>query len=101
MPLGKKWSIFTKEIVRKENDFLGIYELGNGDGSDILYIGEGRVRSRLLDHFSDGGSSTPGVSYFRVDYIGSKETVGQRERAEIAKYEKMKGRLPKYNQKRG
>ena len=72
MPLAKKWSAFNKETIRKyEHDFLGIYELGAND--DILYIGEGQVKTRLLDHFSGGNSPTPGVSDYRVDYTGSKE----------------------------
>ena len=98
MPLEKKWSTYTKNNVREtEKNTLGVYELGNDD--DILYIGEGQVQNRLLDHFSDGSDPTPGCSNYRVEYSGVKETAVSRQNAELRKYEKQHGRLPKYNQK--
>lgn len=100
MPLGIKWSVYHKEYVSKLDDFLGIYELGNNNA--ILYIGEGKVRTRLLSHFPQGGDPMVGISQFRVDYTGSKETAGQRERAEIKKYRMAhNGKLPRFNQKSG
>lgn len=99
MPLAIKWSNFTKDNVSREEDNYGIYELGNSD--DTLYIGEGRIRSRLLSHFPDGQDPMVGVSLYRFEYTGSKERAEQRERAEQGAYLKKYGRLPKFNKQRG
>ena len=99
MPLAVKWSSFNKENVSKEKDNYGIYELGNSE--DILYIGQGIAKLRLMSHFPDGTDPIVGVSLYRVEYIGSKERAEQRERVELANYERRHGRLPKFNHRRG
>ena len=98
MPLEKKWSEFTKERVSWEDDHYGVYELANRNG-DVLYIGEGRVRSRLLSHFPQGSDPIPGVSYYRVEYTRSKDRCVSRQNALLAEYKRRHGKLPKYNQK--
>ena len=98
MPIQKKWSDFTKYRVSQEDDYYGVYELANSNG-DILYIGEGRVRSRLLSHFPQGSDPTPGVSYYRVEYTRSKDRCVSRQNALLAEYKRRHGKLPKYNQK--
>jgi len=99
MPLPIRWSHFTKDDVSKKNDNYGVYELGNDD--DILYIGEGLVYSRLMSHFSKGGSEpVVGASYYRVEYTGSKLKAEQRQNSELAAYKRKHGRLPKFNARR-
>jgi hypothetical protein len=49
MPLAKRWSYFSEENIDREYDTYGVYELGDSDGG-IVYIGQGRVRQRLIAH---------------------------------------------------
>lgn len=101
MPLSIKWSDFTKENVSKEKDNYGIYELGDSVG-DILYIGQGIIRNRLMSHFLNNGQDPiPGSSKYRVEYTGGQRIAEQRERSELDTYYKKYGKYPKYNQRRG
>lgn len=100
MPLQKRWSSFTKENVMREDDYYGVYELGNSNG-DILYIGQVRIRTRLMAHLPNRSDPIVGVSFYRVEYTGSKVKAEQRERAELGLYYKRTGRYPKFNQRRG
>jgi len=99
MPIGKRWSSFTKANVQRETDNYGVYELGDSNGT-VQYIGEGQVRSRLLAHFADGSEPIPGTKYYRVEYTGSKARCVQRQNALLNEFQKRYGRLPKYNQRR-
>ena len=99
MPLAIRWSAFTKEDVRRQSDKYGVYELG--DSSDILYIGEGHVYTRLMSHFADGSEPTPGVSSYRTEYTGSKLRAVQRQNAELNSYRRKHGRYPRYNRRKG
>lgn len=98
MPLAIKWSQFSKSNVEREANNYGVYELG--DYNDVLYIGHGVVRSRLMAHFADGSDPIPGVSSYRVECTSSKERADQRENAELAAYKRSHGRLPRFNQRR-
>lgn len=100
MPIQAKWSDFTKENINKEKDNFGIYELGDTNG-DILYIGRGIVRNRLMSHFLNGNDPIPGTAKYRTEYTGSELRCIQREKAELDAYYKKYGKYPKYNQKRG
>ncbi len=99
MPLAIRWSYFTKENVKREGDNYGVYELGNKD--DILYIGHGQLYTRLMIHFPDASDPMVGISYYRVEYTGSKERAEERERAELKRYYRKNGRYPKYNKRIG
>lgn len=99
MPIGKKWSSFTKANARGETDNYGVYELGGSTGS-VHYIGEGHIRSRLLAHFVDGSEPIPGTKSYRVEYTGSKVRCVQRQNTLLNEFKKRYGRLPKYNQRR-
>lgn len=100
MPISKRWSHFTKENVTQEDNVFGVYELGDTNG-EVVYIGEGRLRDRLLSHFPSGSDPIPGTKYYRVEKTGSKLRAEQRERALLNDYaKKHNGRLPKYNQRR-
>jgi len=98
MPLPIRWSYFTKDNISRETDNFGIYELGNDD--DILYIGEGKVYTRLMLHFPTGSEPVVGASYYRVEYTGSKLRAEQRQNAELGAYERTHGRLPRFNHRR-
>ena len=99
MPLSIRWSWFTKDNVSRETNNYGVYELGNADG--ILYIGEGRVYSRLMAHFSYGSEPIVGASYYRVEYTGGKERAKQRQNAELSAYKRKYGKYPSFNQRKG
>ena len=99
MPLAIRWSYFTKENVSREGDNFGVYELGND--ADILYIGEGQVYTRLMCHFPQGSEPIVGASYYRVEYMGSKDRCVQRQNAELANYYKTHGRYPRFNTRKG
>ena len=104
MPLAIRWSAFTKEKVRRESDNYGVYELGNY--RDILYIGEGHVKTRLMSHFSH----MPGVSSYRVEYSSgiygwfpplAKWSAKRRQNEELNSYHRKHGKLPRYNKRKG
>jgi len=91
-----QWIPFTKENVRKVPDVYGVYELANTN-KEIIYIGCGKLRSRLLAHFKD----IVGVAYFRYEKTGSQERAKQRERMLLRKYlSTHEGKLPKFNERR-
>ena len=99
MPLAIRWSAFTKKNVRRESENYGVYELG--DSSDILYIGEGHVYTRLMSHFADGSEPTLGVSSYRVEYTRSKLRAVQRQNAELNSYRRKHRKYPRYSKRKG
>ncbi len=96
------WINYTQEIVTKniEND-KGVYQIA--DSSNIIYIGEGRVQSRLLDHLrpSNGNDYFPDAKSFRFRNLGFGETSLRQQNIDLFNYKKEFGRLPKYNDKIG
>lgn len=91
-----RWIPFTKENVRRVLDVYGAYELANAN-KEVIYIGCGKLRSRLLTHFKD----IVGVAYFRYEKTGSQERAKQRERMLLRKYLSTHGgKLPKFNERR-
>src|SRR5205809_3885633 len=100
MPLFKKWSAFNKFNVTMETDAYGIYELADRDGN-IVYIGQGRIYSRLNSHFLNSRDPIPKASYYRIEIAGSKERAEQRERSEIKAHIRTHGNCPSYNMRLG
>jgi len=100
MPLFKKWSYFNMANISVESDGFGVYELGDSS-RNILYIGEGHVQDRLYSHFINGTNPIPGTGLYRVEYTGSKERAGQRERAELRDFIRTHGDCPKFNDRLG
>ena len=98
MPIAKKWSNFKKENVKEVPDIYGVYELAN-EAKSTVYIGEGKLRERLLAHFASGRNPIPGVSYFRYEMTKSKKRCIQRQNALLAECKRKYGQLPKFNQK--
>ena len=103
MPITKKWSHYTKQNVKREDDYYGVYEIGHIKTGKVLYIGEGRVRSRLLAHFPDGHRPheiVVGGDGYRVQYLGAKTKALQKEQALFSAFKcGNAGKLPKYNQR--
>ena len=100
MPIFLKWSAFNKDNVSEEPESFGIYELADKFGN-ILYIGQGRLRSRLLSHFIAARSPIPGAAKYRTEVTGVKERAEQRERAEIRNFLRRNGDCPKFNDRLG
>lgn len=99
VPIDKRWSNFTKERVKLEADNYGAYEIGNRSG-DILYIGEGHVKTQLLSHFSTGNAPVVGASRYRCEYTGSKSSCVSRQNALLRDYRnKHDGKNPPFNKK--
>ncbi len=100
MPLKIRWSKFQKDKCSSETDYYGVYELANGSG-EIIYIGEGHIRTRLLSHFQNGSDPIVGASFYRVELTGSKGRAVQRQNAELEKFQSEYGQLPRFNQRKG
>jgi len=99
MPIGKRWSKYTKDHVRDVPNIYGTYELADGD-QNVVYIGEGKLYDRLTAHFAKGGSDPiPAVSYFRYEETRSKQRAEQKQNALLLEFKRKYGKLPKYNQK--
>ena len=95
MPLAKRWSVFDSDNIEREADTYGCYELGNSRGN-IVYIGHGRIRQRLMAHWRNV-ENKPRISYYRCTYCGSKERAIQMERVELQQYVYLYGELSLYN----
>lgn len=100
MPLFKKWSDFKKDNVLRESDAFGVYELGDNEGN-VLYIGEGRLRSRLNAHFLIGKLPISRAAKYRYEITGVKERAEQRERSEIRAFHRIHESCPSYNRRLG
>lgn len=100
MPINKKYSTYTKETVKaNETDNYGVYQIANSS-NDIIYIGEGKVKTRLLRHFPDAREPVVGGSKYRVEYTKSKDRARQRQNALLAEYKRNNDKkLPPFNQK--
>lgn len=102
MSIAKKWSYYSKENVLTEPDNFGVYEIGHKETGEVLYIGEGHIRTRLLAHVPDGRrnhESVVGADGYRFELTGSKEKAKQRERALLKEFKERYGVLPKFNQR--
>ena len=102
MPLSKKWSYYSKENINFLPNRYAIYEIGNIDSGEVLYIGEGLLYDRLKAHLPDGTrthENVVGANGFRFELTGSKVRARQRQNAELAKFERAYLRRPKFNQR--
>ena len=102
MAIAKKWSHYTKANLENVPDNFGVYEIGHIASGEVLYIGEGHVKSRLLAHLPDGQrthENVVGADGFRYELTGGKEKAVQREKALLKEFLAKYGRLPKYNQR--
>jgi hypothetical protein len=86
MPIKKKWSVYNKENASNETDNYSVYELGNVNTSEILYIGEGHLRTRLLSHLTNGSEPVVGANGYRFELTGSKLKCTQRQNTELTNF---------------
>ena len=96
MPLGSKIWIFTKSVANLERDDFGVYELLD-TSQDVIYIGWGKVRCSLVEHFEDGVHPIPSARWFSSEYVWDKTKANARYEEEMEKYYKNHGRYPKFN----
>lgn len=96
MSISKKWCKFSKENLREVPNFLGVYELADAN-KELIYIGEGRLKNRLLEH----NRKKLYAHYYRYLVLGSKIRCEQKERAMQRAYRKKHGELPWYNKQLG
>ena len=99
MPIAKRWSNYKKEHVQKVDNVYAVYELAD-KLKEVIYIGEGELRERLLAHIIGGNDPIPTTSHFRFEKTTSKTRCVQRQNALLAEFKRRYGRLPKYNQLR-
>lgn len=98
MPINKKWSAYTMDHVKEnQTNHYGVYEIGNA--VEVIYIGEGHVKTRLLAHFPLAPEPVVGGGLYRVAYTGGKERCVQRQNALLAEFLKANGRLPRFNER--
>lgn len=100
MPLPVKWSKFTEKDMYRVDAVCGVYELGDADG-EIIYVGHGVLRDRLLAHLRGENPCTHKLAeHYRIQKTGSKRRAEQRERAEMNWYAKRHdGNLPLCNRR--
>jgi len=100
LPLPVKWSEFTYEDIDRVDEVYGVYELGDKDG-EVIYIGHGILRDRLLAHLRGENPCTHKLAqYYRIEKTGSKTRAEQRERVEMNWYaKKHDGYLPLCNRR--
>ena len=100
MPLAIRWSKFTYENLNRVDPVYGVYELGDKD-KNIIYIGQGVLRDRLLVHKIGDKPCFKRARYYRFEKTGGKERAEQRERVEMNAYEKQHdGELPPCNKRK-
>jgi len=85
MEQNKIWTEYSKENVAKEPNTFGVYEIAHYKTGEVLFIGEGRIRSRLLAHLPEKHISRRNeevADVYRYEVTGKKLLA-------IAKYNKM------------
>lgn len=99
MPLPVRWSRFTYDNLDRVDYVYGVYELADRN-ENIIYIGQGVLRDRLLFHKKGGDPCIKRARYYRFEKTGSKLRAEQRERAEMNYYKRRHGELPVCNWRR-
>lgn len=97
MPISKRWSRWSAQRVNQESNNYGAYELGDRNTGEVLYVGSGRVLSRLLAHLPPGQNTKPGISGYRVEYTRSGKRARGRERRLLFDFKNENGNLPRFN----
>lgn len=96
-PIYGKWKHYLKENVKHEPSFYAVYVLADNN-LNILYIGEGQLKKRLMAHFPDGAEPVVGASFYKYKLTGSKIKCIERQNALLSIFKKRNGKLPKFNQ---
>ena len=96
LPLGSNIWIFTKSVAELERDDFGVYELLDAS-QDVIYIGWGKIRCLLIEHFADGDNPIPSTKWFSTEYVWDESKANGRYKEEMKKYHKNHGIYPKFN----
>jgi hypothetical protein len=99
MKIKKRWSIYNKEVAKNQQSYYAVYELANID-KQILYIGEGHLKERLIAHLPDGSEPVVTACFYRYEFTNSKTRCVQRQNKLLEEYRKhYKGENPPFNTK--
>jgi len=91
------WWKFSFGLVSHDKDNFGAYELADEDET-TLYIGAGKVRTRLLEHLNK--NECPLATRYRVDCCVTKEQADAKAKHLLEAYKFIRnGKLPLYNEK--
>ena len=91
------WWNYKTSMVSHDRDDFGIYELAD-ENENTLYIGSGRVRTRLMEHLSK--NDCPLATRYRIDCCAAEEESRTKEKQLLDAYKAARnGRLPLYNEK--
>ncbi len=100
MGIAKRWSRFEDEKLEEVPDVYGVYELGNRL-RNVIYIGQGKLWSRLWDHCVTDDPCIRKSYWFRYETTGGKLRAEQRERALLTEYWDEYGTYPECNKRFG
>jgi CBS domain-containing protein len=89
------WWAFTYSMASHDRDDFGIYELAD-DSETTLYIGSGKVKTRLLEHLKK--NECPLATRYRIDCCITEQEARAKEKHLLDAYKLVRnGRLPLYN----
>ena len=91
-----QWWCYNAASVSLNSDYYGVYELGDAN-EEIVYIGSGKVKSRLLYHLEK--KECPLARYYRLIIVGVEESCKSKELEILQEYRESMGRLPMYNER--
>jgi len=93
MPIKAEWAAFKLENIRLlPSNLVGVYECGRKRGNEVLYIGKGKIRARLLTHIKEKKFDV--VTHFRRRKADNPDDAEDRL---INEYKKRYGKLPLLN----
>jgi hypothetical protein len=98
MPIESEWWSFTVNQVEMERDAPGVFELGN-PGKNVVFIGSSRqVRTALLKHLEEPGSSCIRrfATRFRIEYT---DKFRSREDELFNEHVRLHGKLPRCSER--
>lgn len=91
---------FYEEVIKLEHDQIGVYKILNST-MEIIYIGHGLIRKKLLSHLPAGTKPLHGARYYSVEYVSPEKNAEQTARKELEIHYEKHGRLPIYNENFG
>ena len=94
-----KWRGFTKRVISQVLNVYGVFEITD-ENKNVIYVGEGKLRDRLMAHLEGRGDPLVAVLgfYFRYERTGNKRRAKQIEKALLRLYLKP-GKWPIRNDK--
>jgi CBS domain-containing protein len=89
------WWVYNSSMVSRDDDNFGVYELAD-DNETTLYIGSGRVKTRLLEHLDK--NDCPLATRYRIDCCVTQEEAQDKENHLLEAYKSVRnGKVPLYN----